>query len=72
MASETSSVQQRFAAAVRARRIERGLSQEQLAHRAGVTAGTVVGTEGCRTEPRLTTVVAIAEALELDIGQLAS
>lgn len=54
-----------FAAAVRACRIDRGWSQEELAFQAGLHRNYVSGLERGIRNPSLTTIVALADALEL-------
>lgn len=57
-------------------RLERGLSQERLAAAADITTFTYRKLEkgesnpGTPANPRLRTLVALAEVLELDLGQL--
>lgn len=56
-------------AALKRARLERGLSQQDVATRARVAIGTVRAIEGRRTlEPGFFTVVALAMALELDLA----
>lgn len=69
-----------FGAALRRLRIERGLSQETLAFRAGVTKNQVQLIESGRasgrrdstrpSNPRLSTVAGLAETLDLSIAEL--
>ena len=54
-----------FAEAVRACRIDRGWSQEELAFQAGLHRNYVSGLERGIRNPSLTTIVALADALEL-------
>lgn len=58
-------------AAVRELREARGLSQERLAQRAGVTTATVSLMERGRGNPAWGTVKAIAAGLDVGIGELA-
>ncbi|HEY5344093.1 MAG TPA: helix-turn-helix transcriptional regulator [Solirubrobacteraceae bacterium] len=56
----------RFAANLRTRREELGVSQEALAHMCGLDRTAVSLLERSRRSPLLDTVVALARALELD------
>lgn len=70
----------RFGAALRARRVEKGLSQEALAFRAGVTKNQVqlieAGRSSGRVEaagpsnPRLSTLTGLADVLGLQPSEL--
>lgn len=57
-------------------RIAKGLSQEQVAHRAGISAYTYQKFEkgesrpGTPMNPRLMTLIALADALDATIGEL--
>ncbi len=55
---------------LRAEREKRGDSQEAIAFRAGTTTGTVARVELGQSEPEWSTVIAIAEALELKLSEL--
>lgn len=57
--------------AVRRLRQERGLTQEELASRAGTTFGTVSRVESAKSAPAWWTVRKIAEALGVSIAELA-
>jgi XRE family transcriptional regulator, fatty acid utilization regulator len=57
--------------AVRRLREERGLTQEELASRAGTTFGTVSRVESAKSAPAWWTVRKIAEALGVSIAELA-
>ena len=61
---------QHFSRALRARRTKLGLTQLQLAVRAGVALGTVHIVEMSRANPMLKSLVTLAEALDLKIGDL--
>lgn len=50
----------------------RKISQEELAHRAGITTGTLSLLERGQTNPTWATVKAIAGALDVSMGELAS
>lgn len=58
--------------AIRQLREERGVSQEALAHAAGVTSGTLSLIERGLSNPTWGTVKGIASALEVDIANLAA
>lgn len=62
--------QQRFGQNVRGRRQELGLSQEDLAHRAGMHFTAISKLERGEREPRLHTIVAVAAALDATPAQL--
>jgi transcriptional regulator with XRE-family HTH domain len=66
-----SAVDPRFGAAIRRLRQERGLSQERFAGKAGITISTINATERSRTNPTWTTVVTLAEGLDMSVAQLA-
>ena len=51
-------------------RTERGLSLPQLAQLSGVSVATLNHIENDVSDPRLSTVVAIAWALDVDINQM--
>ncbi len=58
--------------AVRRLREERGLTQEELASRAGTTFGTVSRMESAKSAPAWATVRAVATALGVTLGELAT
>jgi transcriptional regulator with XRE-family HTH domain len=60
----------RIAARVRAARCERGLTQVELASRAGLTTGTISRLERGREPPTVSSLVRIAEAMGLELGAL--
>jgi transcriptional regulator with XRE-family HTH domain len=60
-----------LATAIRSLRVERGLTQEDLAHRAGVTWTTLARIERARSNPTWSTLVAVAGALDLTVSELA-
>jgi transcriptional regulator with XRE-family HTH domain len=60
----------RFAANLRASRSRRELTQEQLAHASGVTSGEISRMERGVREPRITTLVRLADALEVPPADL--
>jgi transcriptional regulator with XRE-family HTH domain len=57
--------------AIRQLRTRRGISQEDLAHLAGVTTGTLSVIERGRSNPAWGTVKAIAKALDVSMPELA-
>lgn len=59
-----------FGRVVRRARRERELSQEALGQAAGLAGKHVSEIERANRDPRLTTVVQIADALDLDLGEL--
>jgi transcriptional regulator with XRE-family HTH domain len=59
-----------LAAALRRLRVERGHTQEDLAHRAGITVAAFARIERGHANPTWTTVRALAEALEVSLHHL--
>jgi transcriptional regulator with XRE-family HTH domain len=59
-----------FAARLRALRLQRGLSQEQLAHLSGLDRTYVSSCEAGRRNVTLRTICRLAAALEADPGEL--
>jgi transcriptional regulator with XRE-family HTH domain len=59
-----------FARALRRERRRRELSQEALAHQSGVHANHISEIERALKDPRLTTVLKLARALEVPLGDL--
>lgn len=51
-------------------RLERGLTQEQLALEAGMTLSEISRIESQRREPRVRTIARLAEALDVEPGEL--
>lgn len=62
---------QALAATVRRMRVERGDTQEDLAHRAGLTVAAFARIERGHANPTWTTVRRIAAALDIDLTTLA-
>jgi len=60
-----------LAATVRRMRVERGDTQEDLAHRAGLTVAAFARIERGHANPTWTTVRRIAAALEISLAGLA-
>jgi len=61
-----------FGAAVKRLREKRGLTQEALAHEAGITSSYAGQVERGRRVPSLTVVLKLARALKVDAGELLS
>lgn len=61
---------EKLASNARAARERAGLSQSELADRAGVTQATVSGIETGRHLPRLSSVLKLAHALDVESGVL--
>jgi transcriptional regulator with XRE-family HTH domain len=59
-----------LAANVRRLRAGRGLTQAELAEAAGLEPRSIRAVEGAKTAPRLDTIVRLADALEVPIGDL--
>lgn len=59
-----------FARTLRRVRRERDLSQEALAARAGVSPKHVSDIERANKDPRATTVIRLADALGVEVGEL--
>lgn len=59
-----------FGRALRRIRRERDLSQEALADMAGLARNHVSELERARRDPRLSTLVLLADALEIGVGDL--
>lgn len=66
MSKSESELVRRFASNLSRLRKARGLSQEELAHRAGIDRTFVSGCERLVRNPTLTTVEKIATGLEVD------
>lgn len=65
------SVLREFGRNLRAERCRVGLSQDSLAEKMGICAGKHIGTiERGETNPSLTTIIAIMQALDLDFSSL--
>ncbi|WBU55409.1 helix-turn-helix domain-containing protein [Paracoccus sp. SCSIO 75233] len=70
MSKTDSDLVRRFAGNLSRLRKARGLSQEELAHRAGIDRTFVSGCERLVRNPTLTTVEKIAAGLEVDPSEL--
>ncbi|MGJ4748477.1 helix-turn-helix transcriptional regulator [Leptospira sp. SA-E8] len=64
------SVLRAVAAEIKARRAHLEISQEELAHRADVHRSFVARLEVARSQPSLGVLFRLAEALEVDVGEL--
>ncbi len=62
--------QERFARNVRRHRLERGISQEALGHAAGLHRTEISLLERAMREPRLSTIVRVARALNVPPAEL--
>ena len=59
-----------FTDRLKAARLERGLTQEQLAHKIGVAKSTYTGYEKGNSEPNMLTLSRIMESLNVDANYL--
>lgn len=59
-----------FGRAVRDRRSERGMSQTELADMVGVSRQNIVSIESAKNSPGFWALLAVAEALEIDLSEL--
>ena len=59
-----------FADELRSRRVALHLSQEELAHRAGINRTYIAKLELARNQPTLTVLFRIAEALDVSLPEL--
>ncbi len=65
-----SDIQQNLAKNLKSIRKEKGLHQAHVAQRSGVIASTYSRIETCNVSPNLTTLIAIAKALEVPMAEL--
>ena len=65
-----SEIQQNLAKNLKEIRKEKGLHQSQVAKKSGVIASTYSRIETCNVSPNLTTLISIAEALEVSMAEL--
>lgn len=72
MQGEPDNVLKIFAKVLRERRKELGLTQEELAHRAGVSMRYISLIEGCKHYPTLQTIHGLAKSLDISMGQFLS
>jgi predicted transcriptional regulator len=61
---------ERAAMKIRKRRMELGMTQEQLATKVGVSREYIVRLEAARHDPTLSVLERIAKALRIDIAKL--
>jgi transcriptional regulator with XRE-family HTH domain len=69
--ARASEPQPELAAAIKAFRSENGLSQEDLAHQAGITTSALARIESGRVDPAWGTVRSIASGLGVSLSALA-
>ncbi len=60
----------RFTVRLKALRIKRGMSQEALAKKAGISRGYLLRLEAGRQDPSLSTLTSLAKALKVKVGDL--
>ncbi len=60
----------RFTVRLKALRIKRGMSQEALAKKAGISRGYLLRLEAGRQDPSLSTLTSLAKALKVNVGDL--
>jgi len=68
--SESEEIVRKFAALVRKRRLEKGLSHERLAEMAGLDRSSISLYEAGKRVPTLTSAMRIARALEMRLSEL--
>lgn len=65
--SKVKRTREQLALMVRGRRAERNLSQSELAQNAGISPARISEIENEQSDPRLSTLVRLADALDLDV-----
>jgi len=70
--AETQKVREAFGVVLRKKRKEQGYSQEELAHRAGITMRYVSLLEGNKRQPTISTLYLLCKALEISMGEFVS
>lgn len=60
----------RFTVRLKALRAKRGMSQEALAKRAGISRGYLLRLEAGRQDPTLSTMTKLAKALKVKVAEL--
>ena len=60
----------RFTVRLKALRIKRGMTQEALAKKAGISRGYLLRLEAGRQDPSLSTLTSLAKALKVKVGEL--
>ena len=63
-------IEKQFGDRIRALRVAKKLSQEEIAHRAGVHRTYLGGIERGERNPSLRNIAALAEALEVSLSEL--
>jgi len=66
---ETQKVREAFGMVLRQKRKERGYSQEELAHRAGIAMRYVSLLERNQRQPTISTLYLLCKALEVSMGE---
>ena len=61
---------ERMARRLKALRVERDLTQQQLAGRAGISSGYYARLERGEQDPTLTVIEKLAKALKVEVGRL--
>jgi transcriptional regulator with XRE-family HTH domain len=61
---------EKLAERIKALRKQRGIIQPRLARRAGLSEGYIARLETCRHDPKLSTLIALARALRVDVAEL--
>ena len=72
MEIRSKSLEKAFGRRLQGKRLERGLSQEELAHRSGLHRTYISQLERGLKSPSLATIYALASVLEEDAGSLIS
>lgn len=70
MNKNTDTITYKLGTKIRIERIKRGLSQEELAEKAGIAINSVGGIERGEQSPTVETVDLIAKALDMEISKL--
>ena len=60
----------RLSVRLKALRIKRGMTQEALAKKAGISRGYLLRLEAGRQDPSLSTLTSLAKALKVKVGDL--
>ncbi len=60
----------RLSVRLKALRIKRGMTQEALAKKAGISRGYLLRLEAGRQDPSLSTLTSLAKALKVKVGEL--
>jgi transcriptional regulator with XRE-family HTH domain len=70
--AETQKIREAFGVVLRKKRKEQGYSQEELAHRAGITMRYVSLLEGNKRQPTISTLYLLCTALEISMAEFVS